>query len=71
VPSTVRQTDPANGVLSDQEARLVTVVRLWSGKERKKLCNENPRWVRALLATYPDRCLRVQILSAHLPALAQ
>jgi len=55
---------------SDHEARLLTVVTRWSGKERQKLCNENLRWVRALLATYLDRCLRVQILNAHLPSLA-
>ena len=57
-------------MVSDQEARLLTVVTLWSGDEREKLCNENLRWVRALLATYLDRCLRVQILNAHLPLRA-
>ena len=57
-------------MVSDQEARLLTVVTLWSGDERQKLCNENLRWVRAVLATYLDRCLRVQILSAHLPPFA-
>ena len=57
-------------MVSDQEARLLTVVTLWSGDERQKLCNENLRWVRALLATYLDRCLRVQILNAHLSLLA-
>jgi len=58
-------------MVSDQEARLLTVVTLWSGKERQKLCNENLRWVRALLAPYLDRCLRVQTLNAHLPAPAE
>lgn len=57
-------------MVSDQEARLLTVVTLWSGKERQKLCNENLRWVRTLLAPYLDRCLRVQILNAHLPPVA-
>jgi len=57
-------------MVSDQEPRLLTVVTLWSGDERQKLCNENLRWVRAVLATYLDRCLRVQILSAHLPPFA-
>ena len=57
-------------MVSDQEARLLTVVTLWSGDERQKLPNENLRWVRALLAPYLDRCLREQILSAHLPPLA-
>ena len=55
---------------SDQEARLLTVVTLWSGNERQKLCNENLRWARALLAPYLDRSLRVQILNTHLPVLA-
>jgi hypothetical protein len=55
---------------SDQEARLLTVVTLWSGNERQKLCSENLRWARALLAPYLDRCLRVQILNAHLPMAA-
>ena len=58
-------------MVSDQEARLLTVVTLWSGDERQKLCNENLRWVRAILATYLDRCLRVQILNAHLPPVAE
>ena len=57
-------------MFSDQEARLLTVVTLWSGEERQKLCNENLRWVRALLAPFLDRCLRVQVLNAHLPPLA-
>jgi hypothetical protein len=57
-------------MVSDQEARLLTVVTLWSGDGRQKLCNENLRWVRAVLATYLDRCLRVQILNAHLPPVA-
>jgi len=57
-------------MVSEQEARLLTVVTLWSGSERQKLCSENLRWVRALLATYLDRCLRVQVLNAHLPPLA-
>jgi hypothetical protein len=56
-------------MVSDQEARLLTVVTLWSGNERQKLCNKNLRWVRTLLAPYLDRCLRVQTLAAHLPAL--
>lgn len=54
-------------MVSDQEARLLTVVTLWTGKERQKLCGANLRWVRALLAPYLDRCLRVQTLNAHLP----
>jgi hypothetical protein len=58
-------------MVSDQEARLLTVVTLWRGQERQKLPNENLRWVRALLAPYLDRCLRVQTLNAHSPVLAE
>jgi hypothetical protein len=56
-------------MVSDQEARLVTIVTLWTGNDREKRCSENVRWVHALLAPYLDRCLRVQTLVACLPAL--
>jgi hypothetical protein len=56
-------------MVSDQEARLLTVVTLWSGGDRHKRCAENARWVHALLAPYVDRRLRVQTLVAHLPLL--
>jgi hypothetical protein len=56
-------------MISDQEARLITVVTLWAGDEREKRCGENIRWIRALLAPYVDRCLRVQTMCAHLPVL--
>jgi hypothetical protein len=57
-------------MISDQEARLITVVTLWAGDDREKRCTENVRWVRALLAPYVDRCLRVQKMFAHLPVLS-
>ena len=56
-------------MISDQEARLVTVVTLWTGEDRVKRCRENLRWVKALLAPYVDRCLRMQTLVACLPNL--
>ncbi len=56
-------------MISDQEARLVTVVTLWAGNDRVKRCSQNVRWVHALLAPYIDRCLRVQTMVAHLPML--
>jgi hypothetical protein len=56
-------------MISDHEARLVTVVTLWAGNDRVKRCGENVRWVRALLKPYLDRCLRVQTMVAHLPVL--
>ena len=56
-------------MVSDQEARLVTVVTLWAGNDRAKCCSQNVRWVHALLAPYLDRRLRVQTMVAHLPVL--
>jgi|SRR5277367_5430067 len=58
-------------MIANYEARLVTVVTLWSGEDRMERCNENLRWVRALLAPYMDRCLRVQTLAAYVPGGAQ
>lgn len=54
-------------MVSNYEARLVTVVTLWAGEDRSRRCEENVRWVRALLAPYLDRCLRVQTLATYLP----
>jgi hypothetical protein len=56
-------------MISDQEARLVTVITLWAGSDRAKCCSQNVRWVHALLKPYQDRCLRVQTMVAHLPVL--
>lgn len=58
-------------MIADHEARLVTVVTLWSGEDRMQRCSENVRWVRALLAPYLDRCLRMQTLAAYVPCAAQ
>jgi hypothetical protein len=56
-------------MVSDQEARLVTVVTFWMGHDRVKICGDNERWVNALLAPYLDRRLRAQRLAAQLPML--
>lgn len=50
--------------IANYESRLVTVVTLWTGNDRAQLCDANLRWLRALIAPYLDRCLRVQTLSA-------
>jgi hypothetical protein len=55
-------------MIANYEARLVTVVTLWSGEDRMQRSSENLRWVRALLAPYLDRSLRVQTLAAYVPA---
>ena len=56
-------------MISDQEARLVTVVTLWTGADRVRRCSQNVRWVKALLAPYLDRCLRMQTMVARLPVI--
>ena len=56
-------------MISEQEARLVTVITLWVGADRSKQCRDNARWVHKLLTPYVDRCLRVQTLAAHSPAM--
>ena len=58
-------------MIANHEARLVTVITLWIGEDRMQRCSENERWVRALLAPYLDRCLRVQTLAAFAPAATQ
>jgi len=58
-------------MIANHEARLVTVITLWRGEERMQRCNENVRWVMALLAPYMDRCLRVQSSTAYAPRAAQ
>jgi hypothetical protein len=58
-------------MIANHEARLVTVITLWRGEDRMQRCNENVRWVMALLAPYMDRCLRVQSSTAYAPCAAQ
>jgi hypothetical protein len=58
-------------MVSEQEARLVTVITLWVGNDRQKVCRENARWVQKLLSPYLDRCLRVQTLAAFVPGATQ
>src|SRR5260370_25758631 len=54
-------------MISDQEARLVTVVTLWAGDDRVKRCGQNVRWVPALLKPYLHHCLRVHTRVADVP----
>ena len=45
-------------MVSDQEARLVTVVTLWTGKERAQHCTQNAACVKKLLTPFVDNWLR-------------
>lgn len=55
-------------MVSDLEARLITVIIFWQGCEARRSCAQSVRRVRALLAPYVDRCLRAQNLIGHLPS---
>ena len=55
-------------MVSDLEARLITVVVFWEGSNVRRNCDRYVHRVRALLAPYLDRCLRAQNMLAHLPA---
>ena len=50
-------------MVSDSEARLIRVTIFWQGSEARQSCAQS---LRALLASYLDRCLRAQNLLAHL-----
>jgi hypothetical protein len=54
-------------MVSDSEARLITVIIFWQGSEARQSCAQGVRRVRALLAPYVDRCLRAQNLMGRLP----
>jgi hypothetical protein len=56
-------------MVSDQEARLITVVTFWSGDKAQKFCKKNVTSVKRLLSTYLDSCLRIQTMYAHVPPL--
>lgn len=45
-------------MVSDQEARLVTVVTLWTGKERAHHCTNHAAQVKKLLSPFVDNWLR-------------
>jgi len=68
VNSTLRGVGGYAGCLvmvSDQEARLITVITFWIGEERSRQCRENERWLRKLIAPYVEGCLRMRTFSAH------
>jgi len=52
-------------MVSDQEARLITVITFWIGEDRSKRCGENQRWLSKLIAPYVEGCLRMRTFSAH------
>lgn len=72
VPAAIRQAFcgvPAFGgcmvMVSDQEARRVTIVTLWKGNHRSQQCAEYVHQLRAMLLPYVDRWLRAENHVAH------
>ena len=57
-------------MVSDHEARLVTVVTLWNGKERARHCYENAPCLKQLLTPFVDRWLRSESHKAHFSMLS-
>ena len=53
-------------LVSEQEARLVTVITLWTGTDDGKQRDVNAKQVKSLLMPYVDRWLRTQRLAAFL-----
>lgn len=56
-------------MISDREARLLSVVTFWTEAERMTCSRHRERWVHDLLAPYVDHCVRVRTLDAYLTAL--
>ena len=53
-------------LVSEQEARLVTVITLWTGRDRARECDENSKRVKVLLTPFVDSCLRARRFTAFL-----
>jgi hypothetical protein len=56
-------------LISDLEARLITVLTLWQGDARSHKCDTKARWVKQLLTPYADRWLRTQTLITSLKGI--
>lgn len=58
-------------MVSEQEARLVTVVTFWRGKDQGRLASANAPWVEQLLDPYIDRQLRTHKMRARVALQTQ
>ena len=55
-------------LVSEQEARLVTVITLWTGSNRLALCNDASQRLHKWLTPYVDRWLRSRTYSSFVAA---
>ena len=55
-------------LVSEQEARLVTVITLWTGSNRLALCNDASQRLHKWLSPYVDRWLRTRTYSSFVAA---
>jgi hypothetical protein len=56
-------------MISNREARLVTVVTFWSSADRVTSGSKRARWLDKLLTPYVDCRLRVRTMDAYLPTM--
>ena len=57
-------------MISDREARLVSVITFWTGEDRMTNSSKRSRRLSRLLTPYIDHCLRVQMRDAYLSAFS-
>jgi hypothetical protein len=55
-------------LVSEQEARLITVLTLWTGLNRRALCSESEKRLQKWLAPYVDRWLRTRRFASFVAA---
>jgi len=56
-------------MISDREARLVSVITFWTGEDGMTDRSKRTLWLDKLLTPYVDHCLRVRTLDAYATAL--
>jgi hypothetical protein len=56
-------------MISDREARLVSVITFWTGEDGMADRSKRTRWLYKLLTPHIDHCLRVRTLDAYPTAL--
>ena len=56
-------------MITDREARLVSVLTFWTGPERVTQSSKRERWLHRILRPYIDHCLRVRTLDAYVPMM--